>query len=114
MTLRYVLIGQTPVPEPDLDKWAEWYESLQNRIVKQEYIGAVMVSTVFLGLNHRFGEGPPLLFETMAFSDGSTIYELGITRCSTWLEAEAQHRATCEKVRAQRRPAKSFRGASPP
>ena len=27
----------------------------------------VTVSTVFLGLDHSFGDGPPLLFETMIF-----------------------------------------------
>jgi hypothetical protein len=25
------------------------------------------VSTVFLGLNHQYGDGPPLIFETMVF-----------------------------------------------
>lgn len=55
----------------------------------------VKVSTVFLGLDHSWGDGPPLLFETMEFGgprDGDC------DRCSTWDEAEAQHAAMCRRV----------------
>jgi hypothetical protein len=30
-------------------------------------VGEATVSTVWLGLDHRLGEGPPLIFETMVF-----------------------------------------------
>jgi len=95
MTDRYVLIGQTPVPEPDLFTWGRFLEE-ESRVVKQEWVGNVWVSTVFLGLDHRmFGfKGPPLLFETMAFYDlgdaDRTCLDMQY-RCSTWLEAEQQH-----------------------
>lgn len=84
----YVLLGQTPVEEPDVLKWAEWFGNLENRVVFQTEIPGGMVSTVFLGLDHQFGKGPPLLFETMLFRDGESN---DCERCSTWLEAEAQH-----------------------
>lgn len=29
----------------------------------------LMVSTVFLGIDHQFGDGPPLIWETMIFTD---------------------------------------------
>jgi hypothetical protein len=84
----YILIGQTPVPEPDTLKWAEFFEA-GDRIVFQTEVGASVVSTVFLGLDHQWRDGPPLLFETMIFTDGeSEGYQ---RRCSTWIEAEAQH-----------------------
>ena len=89
-TEKYILIGQTPVVEPDLLKWARWFETA-DRIVAQTHIGTRTVSTVFLGLDHQFGKGPPLLFETMVFTDEK--FEDFQERCSTWLEAEAQHRA---------------------
>lgn len=85
---RYILIGQTPVPEDDLLTWARWFEE-NDRVVCQEQVGATMVSTIFLGLDHQHGEGPPLLFETLLFTDGES--EDFQWRCSTWLEAEAQH-----------------------
>lgn len=34
-------------------------------------IGLVLVSTVWLGLDHNHGYGPPMLFETMLFCDDS-------------------------------------------
>lgn len=48
------------------------------------------VSTVFLGLDHQFGEGPPVLFETMIFG-GPLDQEQW--RYHTWEEAVAGHRA---------------------
>jgi hypothetical protein len=34
-----------------------------------------MVSTVFLGMNHQFGDGPPLLWETMVFMEPPSLTE---------------------------------------
>ena len=87
----YILVGQSPVVEPDLMTWMEWYEHA-DRIVAQTEVPGGVVSTVFLGLDHNFSRtGPPLLFETMAFIDG----EAGnCRRTATWLDAEAMHAAT--------------------
>jgi hypothetical protein len=91
----YILIGQSVVLEPDLLTWCEWFETA-DRIVFQTEIPGGIVSTVFLGLDHQWGKGPPLLFETMVFRDG----EAGdCYRCSTWLEAEAQHAEVLQKVK---------------
>jgi hypothetical protein len=58
-----------PEPEHDTLKWAEWFENSLNRIVQQDQIGDVFVSTVFLGLDHNYSrQGPPVLWETMTFS----------------------------------------------
>lgn len=93
--LTYILIGQTPILEPETEKWAEWFGgSLEARIVARTEIDASLVSTVFLGVDHRLGsEGPPILFETMIFTDGDSS-GVWSRRCSTWLEAEAQHAET--------------------
>lgn len=66
----------------------------KSKIVAQEHVGKVWVSTVFLGLDHRFGrDGDPVLFETMVFRDGHG--EEGERYC-TWQQAEAGHRRVCE------------------
>lgn len=54
-------------------------------------VGLVEVSTVFLGLDHRYcgDDGPPILFETMIFGDGRDDYQ---ERYVTLAEAEAGHR----------------------
>jgi hypothetical protein len=60
-----------PVVEPDLLKWGRWFETGERQVAQDE-IGEVMVSTVFLGIDHGFGfligkGGPPILWETMVF-----------------------------------------------
>jgi hypothetical protein len=104
MTDRYILNGHDPVRCNDLYEWARFIER-PDRIVAQEHVGPFWVSTVFLGLDHRFGnDGPPILFETGVFVDkpvvihfrGKEIKSDGLEdqwmeRCSTWDEAVAQH-----------------------
>jgi hypothetical protein len=90
--MNYILVGQSVVPEPDVEAWAQWFDN-NERIVNRTNVGPHLVSTVFLGLDHNFGrQGPPLLFETMVFQSGDPKSEaLAQQRCSTWLEAETQH-----------------------
>jgi hypothetical protein len=59
-------------------------------------VGKVDISTVFLGLDHNFFGGKPLLFETMVFGGENDEYQ---NRCSTWEEAEAMHQVAVEIVR---------------
>ena len=84
---KYILHGQQPVPVEDVLEWASWLENADRRVAKDE-VGGVGVSTVFLGIDHQFGRGKPLLFETMIFGGVHDEYQ---TRCSTWEEAEVQH-----------------------
>jgi hypothetical protein len=55
----------------------------------------IVVSTVFLGLDHAWAGGPPLLFETMVFNGPLNDEQ---RRCATWDQATAQHRKTVEEV----------------
>ena len=99
MSDKYILIGQTPVPEPDLLTWGEWFETADTVVAKTE-VGSSVVSTIFLGLDHSFfDKGPPLLFETMVFDENHIGGEM--RRCSTWLEAERQHAEVVEEVRSR-------------
>jgi hypothetical protein len=89
LTGRYILEGHEPVEEPDLVTWAMWMETA-DRHVKLTEQGDVRVSTVFLGLDHNFGDlfGLPILFETMAFVDHQSVAR---DHYRTWEEAEAGH-----------------------
>lgn len=95
MNDRYILYVHTPVPCSDLIKWAEWF-GLTNRIVKQDTIGDVFVSTVFLALDHPFGSGLLILFETMIFGGHFNEWR---ERCSTWDEAEKMHKKAVSLVK---------------
>ena len=65
----YVLKDGKPVIEPNILKWAKWFESSdEERVLRKDKIdGDVEVSTVFLGLDRSFGDGPPVLWQTMIF-----------------------------------------------
>lgn len=91
MSDHYILDGKTPVP-CDLMTWARAFEKTDRHVAMREKDG-VRVSTVFLGLNHQYGEGPPLLFETMIFGGPHDQYQ---ERCSTWDEAEKMHEVACK------------------
>jgi len=91
----YILKDHIVIEEPNLMRWAKWFESA-DRIVKQTEIGRSKVSTVFLGLDHSFGHGLHLLFETMVFG-GPTAGEQ--ERYETWEEAEAGHEQMVKDVK---------------
>lgn len=93
----YVLEGHKAV-KADLMTWARMFEA-NNRVVAQTDIGDTKVSTVFLGLDHQYGEGPPLLFETMIFSPIPELDQWQ-DRCTTLEQAETMHESACERVRA--------------
>jgi len=75
------------------------------RIGWQEFEGGIRVSTVWLGMDHGFGDGPPVLFETMIFSDHEKYpYNQAQTRYVTEEEASEGHRRTCNDVERGVRP----------
>ena len=96
----YKLNGKVAVPI-DTDEYIRWliddpdhgrrvvaFNEFNNREVR--------VSTVFiLGINHAFGEGDPLLFETMIFEGTMDGYQV---RYLTWEQAEAGHAAALEEL----------------
>jgi hypothetical protein len=82
----YILDGKRPA-RVDFLHWAIWWKSA-DRTVNKTTVGEIEVSTVFLGLDHQFGEGPPLLFETMIFGGERDNDQW---RYSTWREAEKGH-----------------------
>lgn len=66
--MNYILVGREPVPEPDLMKWADWFEHAPRFISRTKFNRNAFISTIFMGLDHNhFGVSPPILFETMVF-----------------------------------------------
>jgi hypothetical protein len=86
--------GRTPVKCDDVLEWAKHFNK-EERTVQKTKIGNVEVSTVFLGIDHRFTEdGPPILFETMIFGDKR--FEDFQERYCTYDEAIAGHKEAIE------------------
>lgn len=89
MSIYYKLVGKRPV-ECSFDEFAEWSRGIGNKhIMQSSEIGGVMVSTVFLGLDHSWKGPPPILFETKIFGGKHDEYQ---ERCATWEEAEEMHK----------------------
>lgn len=88
-----------------LEQWAASFEPRQDKKrVAEDTVGDYWVSTVWLGLNHQYGDGPPLIFETMVFAqkDGA-ITDWGeqyADRYSTEAAALAGHEAIVSQLRA--------------
>lgn len=57
------------------------------------------VSTVFLGIDYSFGQGPPVLFEMMVFGPENDKGEVQL-RCCTWDEAKELHLKGVRKARS--------------
>ena len=83
-----------PKKEPDLLKWAKWFEPAK-RHIGNDTINGVRVSTVFLGLDYSFGGSKPLLFETMIFGGKNEGYQ---ERYSTKEEAIKGHKEAVKLV----------------
>lgn len=92
---RYILVGHDPVLCPDLMKWGVWIQEAERHVAKTG-VGDNWISTVFLGLDHSFGGGPPVLFETMIFGGKHDEYQ---ERYVTWDAAEAGHARAVRMVR---------------
>lgn len=115
MTTHYILDedGRTPIPCPDHEKWAKWYEThwFEGRQVAEDFVTmptdsiikailfskVIRVSTVFLGLNHNWGEGPPLLWETLIDAQN---HDHTLFRYTTYEAAAAGHHTIVAAIRS--------------
>ena len=88
-------------------RWAELFEDLAYKTVEVTDMGSpshpeladTRVSTVWLGIDHGYGGGPPIIFETMVFSpieewDGVSY------RYTTHAEAVEGHQMVVAELRA--------------
>ena len=112
--MKYWILNANGDPEPTDDPivWSVWFERAsrdRSRIVAQdrdERKGApdVLVSTVFLGLDHAFTGGPPVLWETLVMGgrlDGEMV------RYTSRDAALVGHAAMCRRVfHAEKNPVK--------
>lgn len=110
----YILKDKIALPCADVTKWAEFMATEDRRVARTQYDN-IIISTVFLGIDHRMGKkGDPILFETMIFEDenyGSPVpfslsnNEFSIIgdnrRYSFYAEAEEGHEKICGEVKSR-------------
>jgi hypothetical protein len=100
----YTLREQKPVLELDLVTWGKWFETTSRTVAYTSMRDReICVSTVFLGIDHRYGgrAGPPVIFETMIF--GGPLGD-SQQRYVSWGEALKGHRKWVRRARGRRRP----------
>jgi hypothetical protein len=102
VTLEYrILKDGELIPATELE-WAVWLRDKPAQRVDRTTLetpgGSVTISTICLGIDHSFGEGPPLWFETMVMG-GPLNQEM--ERYSTLEEARAGHQAMVERVKEE-------------
>lgn len=112
----YILDDENHLVRVGLMRWAQWFADrdreggVDPRRVAETFTELHRVSTVFLGLDHQFGKGPPLVFETMVFQRGGypsrALHGMIVHddlddecwRYATWDDAVAGHAATVRRV----------------
>jgi hypothetical protein len=76
MNGQYILNSEgDPVPAMDIVTWGRWMQEADRHVAHDNLPDGVRVSTVFLGLDHSFGEGAPVLWETMVFGGKHDQYQ---------------------------------------
>ena len=80
----------------DCGEWLE--ENPERKAVKQEHIDDIFISTVFLGLDHAWNSGTPVLWETMIFGGEHDQY---MDRYSSYEDALEGHQTALNLVNNQ-------------
>lgn len=89
-----------PVRVSGVMQWAYWKAANRERLqIALDQFDNIGISTVFLGLDHSIGFGPPQLYETMIFGGEHNRYQ---TRCSTREQALEMHRDAVRLVKIGR------------
>jgi hypothetical protein len=103
--MRYYKLDEfgNPVECNDVLEWGRWFEDAQRkglRTVARDNIGKILISTVFLGLDHNWGDGNPILYETMIFGGKHDEYQ---ERYCTKEEALEGHKKAVRMVKDDRK-----------
>lgn len=84
----------------NLEEWSKFFGDFDKRVVKQDTVNGVFISTVFLGLDHGHNSDKLLLWETMCFSDNQN-YEGYQERYSSYEDALKGHVFALSMIRAK-------------
>jgi hypothetical protein len=92
MSGQYILDENgNPVSESDILKWGTWMQNREQVRGDWDVLeSGVKVSTVFLGLDHSWDGGPPVLWETMIFGGPHDEYQERYTSLAAATEGHKQ------------------------
>jgi hypothetical protein len=89
----YILRGKTPVVAHNINEWGKFCNDINNRRVAYHKNKEYSISTVFLGLEHGFRNGKPILWETLIYDYRIKDSEFNefLYRYTTWNQAVLHH-----------------------
>jgi hypothetical protein len=88
-----------PQPEPDTEKWLEWFMFADKKVALDELPNGYRVSTAFLGVDHNIlGTGAPLLWETLIVDERE--HKVMQERYTSYEQAVAGHRINLNLAKA--------------
>ena len=94
----YILDEDNKPVKSTIIQHSEWIEANPERkAVKQENVGIILVSTVFLGLDHAWNSDIPVLWETMIFGGERDQYQ---ERYTSYEDALKGHEFAVELVKS--------------
>lgn len=100
---------QEPVEVENIIDWAHWMSTHERRVMLTKFESTdkndkeILISTVFLGVDHNFGNGPPILWETMIFPDDKWRYQRRHTSRYEAVIAHEEAQAFVEKTLKERK-----------
>ncbi len=98
--MHYFLNEDHSATQCDFMVWAKQFEEMSKadtRHVAEDMINGYHISTVWLGLDHNYYGGPPLIFETMVFH-GDSSGDIYMDRYTTWDQAVDGHKKAIQWV----------------
>lgn len=97
--------GRTPIPlgDDEVLRQARWMQT-HERHAALTYLGDGLyrISTVFLSCNHQFGEGPPLLWETMISYDPGAHRDDDLHEGHVWWDYQRRYSTYDQALRGHK------------
>ncbi len=113
MSDKAILDGTKVVETEDLSEWGTWMQTGNRRVDKTILPNGIVVSTVFLGMDHQFDGGKPLWFETMISIPSDFPEDYDMDRYETWEESEAGHKAMIRRCQGEPSPLRALADKAP-
>lgn len=74
----------------------EWAKN-NREVTSTHLLNGYWVSTIFIGIDHAWGNGPPMIFESMVFTSDKDMRSVDMMRYSTEVDARIGHELLCQK-----------------
>lgn len=92
----YILDNDRNPVKTSIDKYIEWEKGNPDaRKLRRDEVGESRISTVFLGLDHSWGDEPPVLWETLVMGGDNSDY---MERYTSEADAIAGHNSILKNI----------------